>query len=287
MDCFDFAKAKELSRDIRIGLVRAIGSAGFGHIGGSASIADVLAVLYGGVMNVRPDDPQWPDRDRFVLSKGHCAPALYSALALRGFFPMEWLSTLNQPGTRLPSHADGRLVPGVDMSTGSLGQGLSAAVGIALGNRVQGRGSWTYCVIGDGETNEGEIWEGCEVAHHLKLDHLIVFVDWNKKQLDGRLEDIVDPLDLETKFRAFGFDVQTTCGYDVEAIYHAVQRAKSVAGKPHLILLDTYKGLGINFAEAEEFNHYMAFDGALAETAVAEINRRFDEGSYPRGDFRW
>ena len=283
----DFEKIKRFSADIRIWTIRTIAEAGFGHIGGSASIADVLAVLYGGMMKIDPANPKWEERDWFVLSKGHCAPGLYAALALKGYVPMDWLKTLNKGGTSLPSHADHLRVPGVDMSTGSLGQGISAAVGIALANRMQGRDSWTYCVVGDGECNEGQVWEACEVATHQKLDHFIVFVDWNKKQLDGRLEQICDPVNLEEKFRAFGFGAETVVGYDHQAIWEAIERAKADPGKPHCILLDTIKGLGVKLAEDEDFNHYLTFDVAKGEISVEEIERRLAEGTYPGGDFKW
>lgn len=283
----DFEKIKRFSADIRIWTIRAIASAGFGHIGGSASIADVLAVLYGGMMKIDPKNPNWEERDWFVLSKGHCAPGLYAALAVKGYFPLEMLKTLNKGGTSLPSHADRLRVPGVDMSTGSLGQGISAAVGIALANRMQGRDNWTYCIVGDGECNEGQVWEACEVANHQKLDHFVVYVDWNKKQLDGRLEQICDPVNLEEKFRSFGFAVETVKGYDVKEIWEATERAKNDPGKPHCILLDTIKGLGVKLAEDEDFNHYLTFDEAKGELSVAEIERRLAEGTYPGGDFKW
>ncbi|MGN1062179.1 MAG: transketolase, partial [Candidatus Scatosoma sp.] len=186
-------KLKRFSADIRIAMIREMQALGSGHVGGSASIADVLAVLYGGVMNVKPEDPEWEERDRLVLSKGHCGPALYAALALKGYFPMEWLKTLNAPETRLPSHADRLKTPGVDMTTGSLGQGISAAVGIALGNRVRGKNGYVYCIIGDGETEEGQVWEACEAAAHFALDKFILFLDWNKYQLDGTVEKIGAP----------------------------------------------------------------------------------------------
>ena len=279
-----FEKLKRFSADIRKETVKAIGCAGFGHIGGSVSIADVLAVLYGGIMNIDPSNPKWEERDRLVLSKGHCGPGLYAVLALKGYFPMEWLKTVNKPGTRIPSHADALKTPGVDMSTGSLGQGVSSAVGIALGNRIQSRDAYTYCICGDGETNEGEVWEAAEAANHLKLDHFILFIDWNKKQLDGKLEDICDPVDLEKKFRSFGFDSRTVCGFDVEAIWNGIEEAKKVKEKPHVIILDTVKGLGIDFAEAEPFNHYMTFDEEKAAAACAEIERRYACGTYPGGE---
>ena len=283
----DFEKIKRFSADIRIWTIRQIAEAGFGHIGGSASIADVLAVLYGGMMKVDPKNPKWEERDWFVLSKGHSAPALYSALALKGFIPMDWLNTLNKGGTSLPSHADMQRVPGIDMSTGSLGQGISAAVGIAYANRLQGRDSWTYCIVGDGECNEGQVWEACQTANHFKLDHFIVFVDWNKKQLDGTVEDVCDPVDFEAKFRAFGFAAETVKGYDVQEIWKAIERAKADPGKPHCIILDTYKGLGVPLAEKEAFNHYLSFGHEEGERTIAEIERRFAEGTYPGGDFTW
>lgn len=283
----DFNEIQRFSADIRKETLRAIGAAGFGHIGGAASIADVLAVLYGGMMKIDPKNPNWEDRDWFVLSKGHCGPALYATLALKGYFPMDWLLTVNKPGTNLPSHADCQKTPGVDMSTGSLGQGMSSAVGIALGNVVKKRDSYTYCIVGDGETNEGEVWEAAETAASLGLDHFFVFVDWNKKQLDGRLEDICKPFDLEEKFRAFGFDSRTVTGYDVEAIWDAIESAKHVKGKPHCIVLDTIKGLGVKLAEDQEFNHYLNFDLEEAEKSMAVIDERLANGTYPGGDFKW
>lgn len=277
----DVEALKRFSADIRIWTVREIAAAGFGHIGGSASVADVLAVLYGGMMQINPSDPAWEDRDWLVLSKGHCAPALYAALALKGYFPMSWLETLNRPGTRLPSHADCLKVPGVDISTGSLGQGISCAAGVCWANRLLGRASWVYCIVGDGECNEGQVWEACQTVSHQKLDHFVLFVDWNKKQLDGRLEEICQPLDLEEKFRAFGFDAVTVKGYDTQEIWNAVEAAKARSGKPHCIILDTVKGIGVKIAEEQEFNHYLTFDKAVGEMCVEEIERRLEVGSYP------
>ncbi len=276
-----------LACKVRMGIVTATHAAKSGHPGGSLSAADLFTYLYFRELNVRPEDPAWEDRDRFVLSKGHTAPGLYAALALRGFFPAEELETLRHIGSRLQGHPNMNETPGVDMSTGSLGQGVSSAVGIALGNRIQGRDSYTYCIAGDGEINEGEVWEACEAANHLRLDHFILFVDWNKKQLDGRLEQICEPLDLEAKFRAFGFDARTVPGWDVEAIWEGIEAAKAVPGKPHMILLDTWKGLGISFAENVEFNHYLNFGLKEAEEAAEEIDRRLANGTYPRGDVRW
>jgi transketolase len=287
MTSYDKKELSVLACKVRMGIVTATHAAKSGHPGGSLSAADLFTYLYFRELNVRPEDPAWEDRDRFVLSKGHTAPGLYAALALRGFFPAEELETLRHIGSRLQGHPNMNETPGVDMSTGSLGQGVSSAVGIALGNRIQGRDSYTYCIAGDGEINEGEVWEACEAANHLRLDHFILFVDWNKKQLDGRLEQICEPLDLEAKFRAFGFDARTVPGWDVEAIWEGIEAAKAVPGKPHMILLDTWKGLGISFAENVEFNHYLNFGLKEAEEAAEEIDRRLANGTYPRGDVRW
>ena len=281
-------RMNQLSADIRIQTIEMLGELGFGHIGGSASVADVLAVLYGGVMNVDASSPKDENRDWLVLSKGHCAPALYSALALRNFFPMEWLKTLNKPGTKLPSHADARTVPGIDMCTGSLGQGISCAAGICLTNRLKRRDNWTYCILGDGELNEGQVWEACEFASHYHLDHFICFVDWNKMQLDGPLERVMDPIDLEAKFTAFGFDVQTVKVYDVGEIYDGIMRAKKTRGKPHCIILDTYKGIGVQFAEEKmAYNHHLPCTKEECSQAIAEIHRRISAGTYPGGDKQW
>ena len=278
---------KRLSADIRIGTIRALAQAGFGHIGGAISIADVLGVLYGGAMHIRPEDPNWEDRDWLIVSKGHAGPGVYAALALKGYFPMEWLATINQPGTSLPSHCDRRKTPGIDMTTGSLGQGMSCALGVALGNRIKGKSSYTYCIVGDGELQEGQIWEGAQAAANLRLDHFILFVDYNKKQLDGRLEDICEPQDILEKFRSFGFDARMVKGYDAQEIYDGILLAKAEEGKPSVIVLDTYKGLGCSFAEKEEFNHYMNINWEMADESIAEIERRYAAGTYPGGDFKW
>jgi transketolase len=282
----NFEYMRRLGADIRIETVKAIRQAGAGHIGGSISIADVLAVLYGGEMNVRSNDPKWEQRDWLVLSKGHAGPGLYAALAISGYFPMEWLNTVNKPGTMLPSHCDMKRTPGIDMTTGSLGQGLSAAVGIALGNRIKGIDSYVYCIVGDGEINEGQIWEAAQTASHNKLDHIILFVDWNKKQLDGKLEDINDPHSIEGKFAAFGFETQTVKGYDVEEIYGAIEHAKTVKGKPSVIVLDTLKGLGVCFAENAVTCHFMTIDEKMEKEAIEVIEERYTQGAYPGGELK-
>lgn len=280
----DFKCLERLSADIRIATIRGIASAGFGHIGGSVSIADVLAVLYGSVMRYDPQNPDWDGRDYLVMSKGHCGPGLYAALALRGFFPESWLDTINAPGTRLPSHCDMRKTPGIDMSTGSLGQGISVAAGMALGCKMLGNGAKVFCIIGDGETNEGQVWEAVQFAAHRQLDNFYVLVDNNKKQLDGALCDICAPFDFEAKFSAFGWDARTVRGCDVSSIYEGIYEAGQVAGKPKAIILDTLKGIGCSFAEKVAMNHYMTIDQTMADEAVAEIEKRLREGTYPGGD---
>ena len=274
-NAIDIPSMKYLAGNIRIKTIKAMAYIGYGHIGGAMSIADVLAVLYGGVMRVDPLNPKWEYRDWLVMSKGHCGPALYSALAIKGYFPLEELNTLNRPGTRLPSHCDRLKTPGIDMSTGSLGQGVSAAMGIAIGNRMKGKDSYTYLIVGDGELQEGQVWEGAQFAAHQNLDNLIMFVDYNKKQLDGWTEDICKPYDLEGKFESFGWKVQTVKGNDVEEIYDAIARAKIERGKPSVIILDTQKGYGCNFAINTDFNHYMIITEEMADGAIIEIESHY------------
>lgn len=247
----------ELALRIRIGTLEALQARGFGHVGGSLSIADALAVLYGAEMSYDPKDPSMADRDKLVCSKGHAGPAVYAALAVKGFFSYETLRTLNQPGTTLPSHCDRNLTPGVDMTTGSLGQGTSMACGLALGDRLKGRASRTFLITGDGEIDEGQVWEAAMFAAAKKLDNLFWFVDNNKKQLDGYVADVLDTGDIAAKFAAFGFDAVRINGNDIEAVYAAIENAKTVAGKPHAIILDTVKGAGVKEVEETVNNHSM------------------------------
>ena len=179
------------AEEIRVETLHELAHLGFGHVGGAMSIVELLAVLYGGEMKINPADPQWEDRDRLVVSKGHAGPAVYATLALKGYFPKEMLLTLNQGGTNLPSHCDRTKTPGIDMTTGSLGQGMSTAIGVALGNKLKKSDAYTYLILGDGECNEGQVWEGAMFAPHFKLDHLIAFVDYNKQQLDGACDDVM------------------------------------------------------------------------------------------------
>lgn len=255
---------------IRLETVKQVGKRGFGHLGGALSVVDALAVLYGGVMNIDPKNPDWTERDKLVMSKGHAGPAVYSALALKGYFPMDWLETLNQPGTRLPSHCDRKLTPGIDMTTGSLGQGVSTAIGLALAQKMDGKDSRTYLFVGDGECNEGQVWEGALFANQQKLDNLTLFVDYNHKQLDGSTEEVLDMGDIAAKFTAFGWHVQSIDGNDVEAISKAIKTVQSVKDKPSCIVLNTVKGAGVPCVELIELNHHIVLDGELLETAIKE-----------------
>lgn len=243
--------------EIRLMTLKELHQLGFGHYGGSLSIVEVLAVLYGEVMKVNPRNPKWEERDYFILSKGHGGPALYATLSLKGFFPEEILYTLNQNGTTLPSHPDRNLTPGVDMTTGSLGQGISAAVGVALSHKLSDKGNYTFSLVGDGELNEGQCWEAFQFASHHKLNQLFVFVDDNKKQLDGLTKDIIDPLDFEEKFKAFGFYTIKVDGSSLKQIYEAIEKGKAQNDKPVAIILDTVKGQGVPYLEEKENNHHI------------------------------
>ncbi|MCW3490002.1 transketolase [Dethiobacter alkaliphilus] len=264
-------KVKELkvfAETIRLETLKELKHRGFGHVGGCMSIVETMAALYGGIMKIDPQNPQWEERDWLVLSKGHAGPTLYATLALKGFFPIEELQTLNQPETNLPSHCDRNKTKGVDMTTGSLGQGISTAIGVALGNRLDKRDSYTYLIVGDGECDEGQIWEGALFAAHNKLDNLIAFVDVNKQQLDGYTKDVLDLGDLGEKFASFGWHVINVDGSDVEQIHKAVEQAKESKGAPIAIILDTKKGQGCTFAEDVLLNHHMNVAGDSADEAI-------------------
>lgn len=237
------------------------------------SICDVLAVLYCEVMNIDPGDPNKADRDRLVLSKGHCGPALYAALAYRNYFPKEELLTLNRNGTNLPSHCDRLKTKGIDISTGSLGQGYSLAAGIAYGSKLRGYKKTCYCIVGDGELQEGQNWETVQFAAHHKLDNLVLIVDNNKRQLDGYTDEICTPLSIAKKLAAFGQRVYEADGHNVQDIRKALVNARS-CGYPSAVVLDTQKGHGCNFAEIDGFNHYMVVTKQTAQSAIDEIDRR-------------
>ncbi len=270
----DFKQLEVLATQIRIGSLEAIKSRGFGHVGGSLSIADTLAVLYGQVMRFDPQNPRWTERDKLVCSKGHAGPAIYAALGLAGFFPYEDIKTLNQPGPNFPSHCDRKKTPGVDMTTGSLGQGTSLAAGMALGDRLKGRDSKMYLIVGDGELNEGQPWEAFMFMAAQKLDNLTVFIDWNKKQLDGYLTDISDPQDFKKKFEAFGFHTQQVNGNSVKEVYEAIKATENVKDKPHAIVLDTIKGSGVKEVEDTFSNHSMTVGADVFDRWIAVLKEK-------------
>jgi transketolase len=261
-----------ITKEIRALTAECISSIGAGHIGGSLSIVDVLTVLYYKVMNVDSKNPKMENRDRLVVSKGHAGPAVYATLAHKGFFDKKELHTLNKIGTNLPSHCDMNKTPGVDMTTGSLGQGLSCAVGLALGSRMKKDNATIYAIIGDGESQEGQIWEAAFFASHKKVDNLIVFLDYNRMQLDGYLEEINDVGGMAEKFASFGFDTYSIDGHNLEEIYNTIEAAKKVKGKPHMIVLNTIKGKGLSFAEAAGPDcHSMPITKEILEKALEEL----------------
>ena len=270
----DISRKNELNAlavQIRMALLEAIHSLGSGHIGGALSIADVLAVLYGGEMRVDPRNPQWPERDKLVVSKGHAGPAVYGTLAVKGFFPYEDLKTLNRPHTRLPSHCDRNKTPGVDMTTGSLGQGTSLACGMAMGDKLKGRDSRIFLIVGDGESDEGQVWEAFSFAAAKKLDNLVVLLDWNKRQLDGWTDDVMPMGDYVEKFRAFGFDTVKVDGNDVEALSEALAHTRTGNGKPFAIVMDTVKGYGIKDVAETVMNHSLPVSDEQYAKWMAEL----------------
>ena len=266
------AKLEELAKKIRIGIIEGTHAAKSGHPGGSLSITDVLTYLYFEEMNVDPQNPTDPLRDRFVLSKGHCAPALYATLANRGYFPVEELTTLRKIGSRLQGHPDMTLTPGVDMSAGSLGLGISSAVGMALAGKIDGKDYRVYTAVGDGESEEGQVWEACMFAAHYKLDNLCVILDWNGLQIDGPVTEGMNPTPHDKKLEAFGFHVISIDGHDFDAIEAAFNEAKTVKGKPTAIIAKTVKGKGVSFMENKVNWHGAAPNDEQYAEAIAELN---------------
>ena len=268
---------KEQAKQIRRDIVSMVGAAKSGHPGGSLSAAEILTYLYFEEMNVNPAEPKWEDRDRFVLSKGHAAPVLYAALARRGFFPAEDLMSLRKIGSHLQGHPDMKKVPGVDMSTGSLGTGFSAATGIALACQLDKKPSYVYTLLGDGELQEGQVWEAAMSAAHYKLDNLIAFVDNNGLQIDGNIDDVLSPNPIDAKFAAFGWHVQVIDGHDFAQIADAVKAAKAAAGKPSVIVAKTVKGKGVSFMEDKAGWHGKAPNDAEYEQAMNELKVQLRE----------
>ncbi|HFI0139648.1 TPA: transketolase [Streptococcus suis] len=264
---------KQFATDIRRNILETLNQLGFGHYGGSLSIVEVLAALYGEVLDITVQNFSSGERDHFILSKGHAGPALYSTLYLKGFFDHDFLWSLNKNGTRLPSHPDRNLTPGIDMTTGSLGQGISVATGVAYAKKIQDSPYFTYTLVGDGELNEGQCWEAVQFAAHQELSHLITFVDDNKKQLDGTTAEISRTFDFVDKFAAFGWEAVRVDGSDIEAIIEAIQTFKnSSSNRPKCIVLDTIKGQGVDFLETMESNHHLRLDAVLRAQLEASVH---------------
>ena len=271
MDSAKLTQLKHEAAMIRLGILDGTHAAASGHPGGSLSIADIMSYLYFAEMKVDPANPKWEERDRFVLSKGHAAPALYATLARKGFFPFESLVTLRRIDSVLQGHPDMKYIPGVDMSSGSLGQGISAAVGMALAAKIDGKDYRTYTIVGDGETEEGQVWEALMFAARHDLDNLCVIIDNNGLQIDGPIAEIVNPAPYEGKLASFGFHVITIDAHNLEEIEAAFNEAKTVKGKPTAIVAKSVKGKGVSFMENQVKWHGSAPNDAQYEQAVAEI----------------
>ncbi len=262
---------KEVAAQVRRDIIREVFCAQSGHPGGSLSCADILTALYFGVMNIDPEDPKAPGRDRLVMSKGHATPALYAVMAERGYFPVEELDSFRKIGSRLQGHPDMETLPGVDMSTGSLGQGISAAVGMALAAKLDDAPYRVYAVLGDGELEEGLVWEAAMAAGHYKLDHLCAVVDNNGLQIDGPNEEVMNVEPIDEKFKAFGWNVLRCSGHDIDQLLRAFAEAKECEGRPTVIIAATVKGKGVSFMENNAGWHGKAPNKEQAEAAEKEL----------------
>ena len=271
MEAEKLQSLRDAAKKVRIGVIEGTHAAKSGHPGGSLSIADILTYLYFEEMNVDPADPRRADRDRFVLSKGHCAPALYAVLAARGFFPAEELTTLRRYPSRLQGHPDMNSTPGVDMSTGSLGLGISAAAGMALAAKIDGKPYRVYTAVGDGESEEGQVWEACMFAAHYKLDNLVVILDWNGLQIDGPVVEVMNPTPHDEKLKAFGFHVVSIDGHDFNQMEAAFREARQTKGRPTAIIAKTVKGKGVSFMENQVKWHGSAPNDEQYAQAIAEL----------------
>ena len=272
MTDYSISDLEAIARKLRRHVITMISTAGSGHPGGSLSAADIITVLYFKMMKHDPKDPKWPDRDRFVLSKGHAAPILYAALAECGYFPLEWLTTLRKAGTCLQGHTDSNLTPGVDVSAGSLGQGLSVGIGMALAARLDKKDYHTYVLLGDGECDEGQVWEAAMFAPNYKLDNLTAIVDFNKIQLDGFTRDIMNLEPFIDKWRAFNWEVLEIDGHDIKQTIDAIGKARSLRGKPAVIIAHTIKGKGVSFMENNVDFHGKAPNKSETEIALKELS---------------
>lgn len=270
----DVKELEKIANNVRIGIIEAVHSAKSGHPGGSLSCADILTVLYFNQMNIDEKKPQDNGRDRLVLSKGHCAPALYSTLAQRGFFDKELLKTLRNINGNLQGHPDMNKIPGVDMTTGSLGQGLSCANGMALSSKLDGAGVRVYCICGDGEIQEGQIWEAAMTASHYKLDNLCLIIDNNNLQIDGHVDEVMSVYPIDKKLKSFGFETISIDGHNISEIISAFEQAKKIKGKPTAIIANTIKGKGVSFMEDQASWHGKAPNDEEYEIAIKELEGR-------------
>ena len=268
----DKKKLSLIALNIRKNAVAEVHAAKSGHPGGSLGIADILAYLYFEEMHVDPDNPKWDDRDRFVLSKGHACPAYYAALAEKGYFDKELLITFRKPDSILQGHPDMKHIPGVDMSTGSLGQGISAACGMALSGKIRNKNYRVYAIVGDGESEEGQVWEAAMMAAHYKLSNLCVFVDSNGLQIDGPVSEVMNPQPLDDKFKAFGWNVCVIDGHDFDQIAHACKNARN-SDKPTAVICKTVKGKGVSFMENAVAWHGTAPNDEQYETAISDLEK--------------
>ena len=271
MKITEINELEEKAKNIRKGIIDAVYSNKSGHPGGSLSIADIITVLYFNQMNIDEKNPKWEERDRLVLSKGHCAPALYSALANRGFFDLEDLKTFRNIESNLQGHPDMNKVPGVDMTSGSLGQGLSAANGMAIAGKMDNKDYRVYCILGDGEIEEGQVWEAAMTSSKYKLDNLCVIVDNNNLQIDGKIEEVMSSYPIDEKFKNFGFQVINIDGHNIKEIIDAFDVAKNVKGKPTCIIAKTVKGKGVSFMENKVEWHGKAPSDEEYKTAMEEL----------------
>ena len=264
-------KLQTTAKKIRRGIIEQVYKASSGHPGGSLSIADILTVLYFKELNIDPENPKWEDRDRIILSKGHCAPALYSCLASRGFFNPEELETFRKIEGKLQGHPDMNKVPGVDMSSGSLGQGLSCVNGMAIAGKIDNKDYRVYCILGDGEIEEGQVWEAAMASAKYKLDNLCVIVDNNNLQIDGTIEEVMNSYPIDEKFKSFGFQIINIDGHDIDEIIKAFEVAKEVKGKPTCIIAKTVKGKGVSFMENKVEWHGKAPNEEEYKQAMKEL----------------
>lgn len=272
-----YKELRVLAEEIRVKTLKTFAHIGFGHIGGAMSIVEATALLYGEFLRYDAHNPAWPERDKLIVSKGHAGPTVYATLAMKGFFPDAMLRELNQGGGRLPSHTDRNKTPGIDMTTGSLGQGISAACGVAFGDRLDGRASHTYVIIGDGELDEGQNWEGFLFANQHKLGNLTAIIDVNGQQLDGFTKDVMDLGSVEDKLAAFGWKVLSCDGHSIPALYQAFSDARAYAAGPTAIVMHTRKGNGCSFAEGIAANHHINFKPEQMDEALEKANAVLDD----------